>query len=570
MTISTEQHCPAVPADGGVSASVLIADDDRTNLAILASLLGQQGYTIDTAQSGAETLAKIDAAMPDAILLDVLMPDMDGIEICKRLKDKPETRSIPVIILTAFGDKETRIRCLNAGANDFLTKPIDHAELLIRLKNLLELGTIDRIKKSNEMLKATLEAIENARREWEKTVDCIDDIVMLIDEGNRIVRCNTMLATLTGISCDMLAGERWQEALERSGITASPDHPGTDELFHPSGRWFYYSLSPVKNRMPSDAFAAVVILHDITERKALSDQLHQTQQLERELLEKKNRELETAYRELKAAQSQILQQEKMASIGQLAAGIAHEINNPTGFIMSNLNSLEKYRERLSAFIAAQAEALEQLSAGAPASASALRATIQEHREALKIDHVLSDAECLIKESLEGADRVKKIVQDLKSFSRVDEQEHKMASINEGLESTINIVWNELKYKAVLEKSYGDIPLTRCNPGQMNQVFMNILVNAAHALERQGAIRITTRHRDRSIYITIADSGCGIAPEHLHRIFEPFFTTKEVGKGTGLGLSIAYDIVKKHNGDIRVESTVGTGTVFTIRIPVIDG
>ena len=160
------------------------------------------------------------------------------------------------------------------------------------------------------------------------------------------------------------------------------------------------------------------------------------------------------------------------------------------------------------------------------------------------------------------------MQGLKSFSRVDEaEEHILADINECLESTLNIVWNELKYKATVTKQYGNLPHANCNPQQLNQVFMNLLVNAAHAIEKQGEIAIKTWQQDRSIFVSISDTGCGIAEENLSRIFEPFFTTKEVGKGTGLGLSISYDIVKKHAGELTVQSELGKGTIFTIQLPI---
>ncbi|MDA8338002.1 MAG: ATP-binding protein, partial [Nitrospiraceae bacterium] len=284
--------------------------------------------------------------------------------------------------------------------------------------------------------------------------------------------------------------------------------------------------------------------------------------------ESQHKELEKAYAELKAAQSQILQQEKMASIGQLAAGIAHEINNPVGFVMSNLGSLQKYADKLSEFIKAQTEAIGEL--GVKSSEfGEIQKKVDEFKKSLKIDYIIDDLGNLIRESLDGAERVKKIVQDLKSFSRIDEAEWKMADINAGIESTINMVWNELKYKATVKKEYGDIPLTKCNPGQLNQVFMNMLINAAHAIEKQGEITVKTWHGSGFIYILISDTGKGIPSENLNRIFEPFFTTKEVGKGTGLGLSIAYDIVKKHNGDITVESKAGKGSAFTIKIPVVE-
>ncbi|MCL4457058.1 MAG: ATP-binding protein [Nitrospirae bacterium] len=297
-----------------------------------------------------------------------------------------------------------------------------------------------------------------------------------------------------------------------------------------------------------------------------------------ETIESQHKELEQSYNDLKAVQSQILQQEKMASIGQLAAGVAHEINNPVGFIMSNLGSLHKYIDKLSEFIKIQTEAIEELSCNPPISPlekggeggfDNIIDKIKESQNALKIDYIMQDIGSLIKESLEGAERVKKIVQDLKSFSHVDESEHNSIDINAGIESTINIVWNELKYKATVKKEYGDIPPTKCNAGQLNQVFMNILVNAAHAIEKQGEITIKTWHENNDIFVSISDTGHGIPADKINRIFEPFFTTKEVGKGTGLGLSIAYDIVKKHNGDIMVESEVGRGTTFTVKIPVVE-
>ncbi len=273
-------------------------------------------------------------------------------------------------------------------------------------------------------------------------------------------------------------------------------------------------------------------------------------------VEAKNRELEDTNAELKATQMQMLQKEKMASIGQLAAGVAHEINNPIGFVASNLGTLEKYVRRLVEYI----DLLE--TGGVPSEALA------EKRQGLKIGYIATDSLQLIAESRDGTDRVRKIVADLKSFSRVDEAEYKVAQINDCLESTLNIVWNELKYKATVHREYGELPPVKCYPQQLNQVFMNLLVNAAHAIEKQGEITVTSWEADGCVHVAVKDSGCGIPPEVQQRIFEPFFTTKDVGAGTGLGLSISYDIVKKHGGEIRVESEPGTGTTFTVRLPAV--
>jgi PAS domain S-box-containing protein len=272
-------------------------------------------------------------------------------------------------------------------------------------------------------------------------------------------------------------------------------------------------------------------------------------------------ELERAYKELKASQAKVLQQEKMASIGQLAAGVAHEINNPMAFVSSNLGTLDKYVHRLTEFIQTQSEVIASLQA-----TEAIEGLNRKQKE-LKLDYIMEDIKGVISESLDGSERVQKIVQGLKSFARVDEAEYKYADMNECIESTLNIVWNELKYKATLKKDYGNLSLTKCYPQQMNQVFMNLLINAVHAIEKQGEIAIKTREEDGKILIAISDTGRGIPKEQLSKIFEPFFTTKEVGKGTGLGLSITYEIVQKHNGEITVESEVGKGTTFTVRIPI---
>ena len=295
--------------------------------------------------------------------------------------------------------------------------------------------------------------------------------------------------------------------------------------------------------------AAFEDAHRFAEELAASnDQLHRQQQ-----------ELALAHDTLKQSQAHILQQEKMASVGQLAAGVAHEINNPMGFISSNLSSLAKYLERLIGFI----RALESLPQDTPAEELAAL------RKKLKIDYIMEDALHLVEESLDGAERVKKIVQGLKNFSRIDQAERLAADINECLDTTLNIIWNELKYKCEVQKNYGELPQTVCNPQQLNQMFMNLLVNAAQAIETKGEIRIKTWADQGWIYTRISDTGCGIPQDKIKRIFEPFYTSKEVGKGTGLGLSIVYDIVvKNHHGDIQVESVEGKGTAFTIKIPVV--
>jgi two-component system NtrC family sensor kinase len=247
------------------------------------------------------------------------------------------------------------------------------------------------------------------------------------------------------------------------------------------------------------------------------------------------------------SREQLIQTDKLAAIGTLAAGVAHEINNPMGFINSNLNTMEKYLKRIRTYI----DGIEG----------------QNEDDRQRINEIATDFGDAIGESLEGANRVKKIVADLKSFSRVDRAQEEYANINEGLESTLNIVWNELKYKCKVEKDFGELPEIYCIPNQINQVFMNLLMNAGQAIKESGVISIKTWADEKNIYVSIKDTGFGISDENLKKVFEPFFTTKEVGKGTGLGLSLVYDIIRKHGGNIDVNSEVGVGTEFTVSLPM---
>jgi signal transduction histidine kinase len=276
----------------------------------------------------------------------------------------------------------------------------------------------------------------------------------------------------------------------------------------------------------------------------------------------KNRELEHAHSQLKSTHMQLLQQEKMASIGQLAAGVAHEINNPMGFITSNLGSLQKYVSRVIEYLTVADRIVAAAADPAKSEAAGLRSR-------LKIDYVINDTQQLIEESLDGATRVKNIVNDLKNLSRADQSDPVKADLNSCLQSALNIACNEIKYNATIEKQFGELPETVCHPQQLSQVFINLLTNAAQAMEGHGIISIRTWSDAADIFISVADTGLGIPEEIRSRIFDPFFTTKEVGKGTGLGLSISYDILQKHGGDISVESTPGQGSTFLVRVPVVN-
>ena len=288
---------------------------------------------------------------------------------------------------------------------------------------------------------------------------------------------------------------------------------------------------------------------EIDERKAAQIRLEQEKDEQRRLL-----------RALEETHVQLLQSEKLASIGQLAAGVAHEINNPVGFISANLNTLKTWVRSLLDVIAAHEAALPQLE---PAQRDALAAM----GRAADLDYVRDEIVTLIDESIDGALRVRRIVQDLRDFSRPGSGEWSVADIHAGLESTLNVVHNELKYKADIVREYGDLPPVECLPSQLNQVFMNLLVNAAHAMPTRGVITIRTSSDGEQVSIAISDTGTGMTPDIVRRIFDPFFTTKPVGQGTGLGLSVSHGIVERHRGAIDVTSEPGRGTTFCVRLPI---
>ena len=275
----------------------------------------------------------------------------------------------------------------------------------------------------------------------------------------------------------------------------------------------------------------------------------------------RNAELEIAYAKLKNAQEQAVQSEKLASIGQLAAGVAHEINNPIGYVNSNLVTLQGYVSKLLGAIGAYGAVARQ-------SGAEIAAQSEEIRRRIDIDYLAVDVPMLITESRDGIDRVCKIIRDLKDFSRRDRGEAwARVDVHQLLESTLNIVSNQLKYKAGIVKTFAELPLIECLPSELNQVFLNILMNAGQAIAERGMITVSTGQSGDKVWIAVGDDGEGIPEDVLPRIFDPFFTTKPVGSGTGLGLSISYGIVVKHHGNIEITSVPQQGTLVRIELPI---
>ncbi len=529
--------------------NILAVDDDSGNLAILRQLLHPH-YNVLAAPSGERALKIVAATPPDLILLDVVMPEMDGYAVLARLRDNPATRDIPVIFVTGLDSIEDEEKGLALGAVDYIAKPYRPPIVLARLKIHLELKRArDWLRDQNAFLEA-----EVARREQmlHSVTDSARDAIIMVDGENRIAFWNPAAEKMFGYAAaevlgrelhGLLAPPRFQTAIVHgfAGFkeTGAGDAVGrTTELtaLRKDGTEFPMELSLAAVRR-EDSWWAVGILHDITVRKALDEKLAQ-------------------------AQVHLLQSDKLAALGQLAAGMAHEINNPIGFVTSNTGTLEHYVRDIIEIL----DAYASMEAVVAADDAAL-ATVLELKQRKNLDYLRGDIKQLLTESQDGLQRVRKIVADLKSFSRVDDANWQWADLNDGIESTLNMVWNELKYHCTVHKEYGQLPEVWCLPSRLNQVFMNLLVNAGQAISGKGDITIRSGLRGEEVFVAISDSGSGMSPEIRRRLFEPFFTTKAVGKGTGLGLSVSYGIVHKHGGRIEVDSALGQGTTFTVWLPV---
>jgi signal transduction histidine kinase len=417
-----------------VGADILIVDDTLDNIRFLSTLLVEQGYNVRKALNGQMALTAVKTVLPDLILLDINMPEMNGYDVCKRLKENQETCRVPVIFLSALDDVLDKVKAFQIGGVDYITKPFQFEEVLVRIQTQLTI-------------------------------------------------------------------------------------------------------------------------------RSLQAQLQQ-----------QNLELQDALGNLKKAQAELVHKEKMFGLGQLVAGVAHEINNPVSFISGNLNPAREYVQHLLKIIQ-----LYQQEYPNPTP------TIQTAIEEIDLDFILADLQNLIGSMQTGVDRIRALILALRIFSRLDESKIKVVDIHEGIDSTLLLTQHRLRSEGErpeiqVQKNYGELPPIACYASQLNQVFLNLLHNAIDAIEvktnrnidlsYQPQIWITTATNDSHLLVRIRDNGIGITEAIQSHLFEPFFTTKPVGKGAGLGLSTSYQIVvEKHRGTLTVQSVPGEGAEFTVAIPI---
>jgi PAS domain S-box-containing protein len=424
------------------------------------------------------------------------------------------------------------------------------------------------LKKSNEQLQQVIKERKHAEEELDRFFTLALDMFCIAGTDGYFKRINPAFERTLGYETKELLAEPFVNfvhsddieatLVEVQKLSADKNTISFENRYRckdGSYKWLMWNSTAFSSQQLIYAAA-----HDITEHKRAEEELARHKEHLEELVETRTTELinankklqqeiaerKQAEEELKNTQSQLVQSGKMASLGMLVAGVAHEINTPVGAISSMYDTLIRAVEKLKT-------TLDPIWA---------RESNENHK-VNKLFKIIEDANWVI---ASGTERVTNIVRRLKSFARLDEAEFEKVDIHEGLEDTLIIVHHELKHKAIVERNFGDVPLISCNPSQLNQVYTNLLINAVHAIKDKGTITITTFQRNDHVHIQIKDSGIGIPEEALTKIFDPGYTTKGVGVGTGLGLSICYQIVKDHHGEILVESEIGKGTTFTIVLP----
>jgi PAS domain S-box-containing protein len=489
---------------------------------------------------------------PRLALLDWMMPDLDGPGVCLRVRQQHDRPYIHIILLTSRASKQDVVAGLEAGADDYLTKPWDPSELTARLRagqRILQLE--DRLTGR----KRTEEALRRSELRVQRLVDSNIIGIAIGDLSGKLIDANAAFLALLGYSReDLLSGnmhwdsmipieyrDREQRAIEQlrnTGVAA----PWEKELFRKDGSRVSVLIGVVTVLSTQGDTERVAFVVDISERKHLEQQLRHAQKLE--------------------------------AVGSLAAGMAHEINTPIQFVGDNARFLQDSFHGIADLIDRYEELCEEADQGAVRPELLERA--RTAREKADWAYLRTEVPKALEQMLDGVGRVATIVRAMKEFSHVDQSVEKTAAdLNKALESTLVVARNELKFVAEVETHYGELPLVMCHLGDLNQVFLNLLVNAAHAIGdavkgtgEKGRIGVRTKQEEEWVEIAISDTGTGVPERIRERIFDPFFTTKEVGKGSGQGLALARAIVmEKHGGTLTFETEMGKGTTFYVRLPV---
>lgn len=556
--------------------TILIVEDSATQALRLQHVLEQEGFGTICAFSGEEALEEINRNNFNLIVVDYHLPGIQGDELCRQIHMNLSTRSIPILMLTADETQSTELHGLESGADDFVSKSEDVEILLLRVHNLLRKSARDAsvldvarslfrrarvliIDDSQTWRESLAEELREEGCEVTQVTSGAEGLKRLADSDYDCVMVDMVMPGMDGVTfCHELSSTREESdsplvvlmlsAYESKENVTRALEAGADDFVGKSTE-----MSVLRARLR--ALLRRKFLQEQNQRIVEEFRIREVEaaraKAEKEAVEARaalaeglaraNRELEEANLKLRETQVQLVQSEKMASLGQLVAGIAHEINNPLSFALSNVFSIENWLVE----VLAEAEAC---------LATAPRAKLDKAR-------------ARIKDTGQGLERVRELVVKLRTFSRLDEGEFKTVDLRDALESVLLFLRHKMSDRVELIRDYCGDNMLACYAGQLNQVLMNVIANGVDAIEGQGTLTVRTERRDGMFVIGVRDTGCGIPPENLERIFDPFFTTKAVGQGTGLGLAISYKIVQAHKGRIEVDSSMDNGTEVRVLIPL---
>lgn len=544
--------------------NILVVEDDPVSRALLERLLSKALTNINElafAENLEAATDHLNTHACDVILLDLNLPDSSGLNTLKSIINY--SNGATIVVITGDYDDNLGLEAVTLGAQEYLVKGRYDVYILRRsIKYAIER------KRSEDLL-------IKKENQYRTLVENLPQRILLKDKNLVFVSCNESYASRIGMTSEEIVGktdydfytresaDRYRasdkEVLEtriRKDDYITLEINSTEQIIH-------LAKIPVVNNK-DELTGVLCIFEDVTKQKHAEKEAKQAFE-----------DLQDSHEDLKKVQSQIIQNEKLASIGQLAAGVAHEINNPMGFVISNFETLQNYLKKIKGLYDLYSILGNAVKSEDNKVLLEKVEDVDEFREDKQVDFILEDIEDLFSDMQEGLSRIIGIVQNLRDFSRVDQAEDFADySLNSGIKSTLMVASNEIKYHADVETDFGDLPMILCNPGQLNQVFLNMFINAAQAIEskgtnKKGLITIKTFAEDDNVICEIVDNGPGIARDKISKVFDPFFTTKAPGKGTGLGLSVSHDIiVNKHKGSLHVDSTVGEGTKFTIKLPIM--
>jgi PAS domain S-box-containing protein len=528
--------------------TILIADDEEEIRNIIVSILKQDGYHFLTAAGAEEALLLLDIHIPCLVLTDVAMPGMNGFELCRRIRENHKTAHVPVAVISGKTDDEDYEVGVHAGADDYIKKPFDRAELRLRVRNLILLH-------------------ESHRRHQMLFDNTSQGIIALSIETRKPVMVNKTICRMLGYSAPEMMDlsifdlhpKEFADETER-GISAG--RLGETRLLSnipfkkKSGDLLYVDMSTFPMSV-DDIVCAVAFVTDVTERRHMEEELEDDKQ------------------RLQWMEAELLHAQKMEAVGRLASGIAHEINTPTQFVGDNTRFMKDAFSDISSVLNHYEKLLKAVQQGR--DTGELTALCEKAMVDADIEYIMEEIPKAADQALEGVERIASIVRAMKEFAHPGGSEKVYADLNKLIETTVTVSRNEWKYAAEMKLDLDvSIPQVPCLPGEINQVLLNLIVNAAHAVsdastkrgDGKGAITVSTSQVDSAVEIRIADTGTGIPEEIRDKVMEPFFTTKEVGRGTGQGLAIAHSvIVDKHDGSLFFETELGKGTTFVIQLPV---